>query len=386
MNSLRKRGERMNSALNELINKALENGYIVAEELQQFLAKNSSEYNRIIQQLQDEDIEIISSDDDAFDTKIESKQVEDDLVKLSKSNDSLTSYIHDIKAYPLLTLEEEMALAREIKAGVEAQKYLETHANLSEEKKEDLEFLIERGNASRDYFTNCNLRLVVWWSAKYRNKGLDQEDLIQEGNIGLMKAVEKYDAEKGIRFSTYASNWIRKSMMRAIQNQARTIRLPIHISSYISKFKRTEKQLEAEYGRMPSVEEIADEMGEPLDRVIEIQGYINDKISLDMPVGDEEATSLGDLVSTSSYLSPFEEIVNHEYSEELRRLLLELNAKEYQVITLRFGLNDGTAMTLEEIGRIMGLTRERVRQIESKALKKLRHPSRSERIKQYMQA
>lgn len=375
----------MNSALNELINKAMENGYIVVEELQQFFTKDSSEYNRILQQLQNEDIELLSAEEETYDGKIENKQVEDDLVKLSKSNDSLTSYIHDIKAYPLLNLEEEIALAREIKAGVEAEAYLTAHPYISGEEKDEIEFLIDRGNASRDYFTNCNLRLVVWWSAKYRNKGLDQEDLIQEGNMGLMKAVEKYDAEKNIRFSTYASNWIRKSMMRAIQNQARTIRLPIHISSYISKFKRTEKQLEGDYGRMPTVEEIADEMGEPLERVIEIQGYISDKISLDMPVGDEEATSLGDLVSTSSYLSPFEEIVNHEYSEELRRLLLELNAKEYQVITLRFGLNDGNAMTLEEIGKIMGLTRERVRQIEAKALRKLRHPSRSERIKQYMQ-
>ncbi len=375
----------MNSALNELINKAMENGFIIAEDLQQYYEKDSSEYNRIIKQLQEEDVDVITKEDELLTEKVDGTEVEADLSKLSKSNDSLTSYIQDIKMFPLLNLEEEMALAREIKAGVEAKAYLDSHPDLSDDEREECEFLYEKGEASRDYFTNCNLRLVVWWSAKYRNKGLPQEDLIQEGNMGLMKAVEKYDAEKNIRFSTYASNWIRKSMMRAIQNQARTIRLPIHISSYISKLKRVEKQLEADYGRMPTVEEIADEMGERVERVVEIQGYINDKISLDMPVGDEEATSLGDLVSSSNYLTPFEEIVNYEYGEELRRLLLELNSKEYQVITLRFGLNDGNSMTLEEIGRIMGLTRERVRQIEAKALRKLRHPNRSEKIKQYMQ-
>lgn len=375
----------MNSALNELINKAMENGFIIAEELQQLLGKDSSEYQRILHQLQEEDVDVITREDELVAEKVDGTEVEADLSKLSKSNDSLTSYIQDIKTFPLLTLEDEIALAREIKAGVDAKAMLESNLDLTSDEKEEYELLVEKSDAARDYFTNCNLRLVVWWSAKYRNKGLPQEDLIQEGNMGLMKAVEKYDAEKNIRFSTYASNWIRKSMMRAIQNQARTIRLPIHISSYISKLKRVEKQLEADYGRMPTVEEIAEEMGERIERVVEIQGYINDKISLDMPVGDEEATSLGDLVSSTNYLSPFEEIVNYEYSEELRRLLLELSPKEYQVITLRFGLNDGNSMTLEEIGRIMGLTRERVRQIEAKALRKLRHPNRSEKIKQYMQ-
>lgn len=373
----------MNSALNELINKAMESGYLIVEDLQQILTKDSYEYNRLIEQLQDEDVDIISQEE-SIDTKLEATEVDAELVKYSRTNDSLTAYMQDIKMYPLLDLEDEIALAREIKQGVEAKAYLDNNPDLPEDEKEKLLNLYDRGEASRDYFINCNLRLVVWWSAKYRNKGLPQEDLIQEGNMGLMKAVEKYDGEKNIRFSTYASNWIRKSMMRAIQNQARTIRLPIHISSYISKLKRTEKQLEAELGRLPTIEEIADEMEETVERVTEVQGYINDKISLDLPVGDEEATSLGDLVSSSSYLSPYEEILNYEYGEELRRLLLELNPKEHQVITLRFGLNDGTPMTLEEIGRIMGLTRERVRQIEAKALRRLRHPSRSDRIREFM--
>lgn len=374
----------MNSSLNDMILKAMENGYIVYDELLPFFDKGSPELRRIINKLQEENVEIIAHEEALEEDKVDEVEVDNDLSKLSKSNDSLTSYIQDIKTFPLLTMEEEVELGNEIKDGVQSKITLEK-TDLSENERSYHEMVVERAEAAKEYFINCNLRLVVWWSAKYRNKGLAQEDLIQEGNMGLMKAVDKFEPDKGVRFSTYASNWIRKSMMRAIQNQARTVRLPIHISSYISKMKRIEKNLEAEYGRMPTVEEVADEMGEKVERVIEIQGYINDKISLDMTVGDEDATSLGDLVSNTTTPTPYEEIVNYEYNEELKRLLLDLNPKEYQVINLRYGLKDGIARTLEEIGRTMNLTRERVRQIEAKALRKLRHPSRSEKIKQFLQ-
>ncbi|MDD3191387.1 MAG: sigma-70 family RNA polymerase sigma factor [Bacilli bacterium] len=374
----------MNSSLNDMILKAMENGYIVYDELLPFFDKGSPELRRIINKLQEENVEIIAHEEALEEDKVDEVEVDNDLSKLSKSNDSLTSYIQDIKTFPLLTMEEEVELGNEIKDGVQSKITLEK-TDLSENERSYHEMVVERAEAAKEYFINCNLRLVVWWSAKYRNKGLAQEDLIQEGNMGLMKAVDKFEPDKGVRFSTYASNWIRKSMMRAIQNQARTVRLPIHISSYISKMKRIEKNLEAEYGRMPTVEEVADEMGEKVERVIEIQGYINDKISLDMTVGDEDATSLGDLVSNTTTPTPYEEIVNYEYNEELKRLLLDLNPKEYQVINLRYGLKDGIARTLEEIGRAMNLTRERVRQIEAKALRKLRHPSRSEKIKQFLQ-
>lgn len=374
----------MNSSLNDMILKAMENGYIIYDELLPFFDKGSPELRRIINKLQEENVEIIAHEEALEEDKVDEVEVDNDLSKLSKSNDSLTSYIQDIKTFPLLTMEEEVELGNEIKDGVQSKITLEK-TDLSENERSYHEMVVERAEAAKEYFINCNLRLVVWWSAKYRNKGLAQEDLIQEGNMGLMKAVDKFEPDKGVRFSTYASNWIRKSMMRAIQNQARTVRLPIHISSYISKMKRIEKNLEAEYGRMPTVEEVADEMGEKVERVIEIQGYINDKISLDMTVGDEDATSLGDLVSNTTTPTPYEEIVNYEYNEELKRLLLDLNPKEYQVINLRYGLKDGIARTLEEIGRAMNLTRERVRQIEAKALRKLRHPSRSEKIKQFLQ-
>jgi RNA polymerase primary sigma factor len=200
-----------------------------------------------------------------------------------------------------------------------------------------------------------------------------------------MKAVDKYESSRGVRFSTYASNWIRKSIIRGIQNQARTIRIPVHISSYISKMKRIERTLELKLGRQPTVEEIADEMNEKVERIKEIQSYVNDKISLDTPVGEEDASSLGDLISDTNMPNAFEEIVKVEYKNELHRILEELNPKEYLVITQRFGINDGEAKTLEEIGQGLGLTRERVRQIEAKALRKLRHPNRSEKMKQFMQ-
>ncbi|MFA5542812.1 MAG: sigma-70 family RNA polymerase sigma factor [Bacilli bacterium] len=377
----------MNESLNELMNKAIKNGYVYEEQLLQFFEKDSVEYEQMIKKLHDEEIDILAQEDvQEEDVPENIKEVDEEIEKLPKAADSLTAYINDIKGFPLLTAEEEFALADEIKAGQEAKEKLETEGDaLSNEEKEDLLDLIDRAEASKEYFINCNLRLVVWWSSKYRNKGLSQDDLIQEGNMGLMRAVDKYDSAKGARFSTYASNWIRKSIIRGIQNQARTIRIPVHISSYISKMKRIERTLESEFGRAPTVEEIAEEMGEKVDRVKEIQGYVNDKISLDTPVGEEDASNLGDLICDTNTSNAFEEIVKVEYKAEIHRILRELNPKEYQVITQRFGIHDGNTRTLEEIGQGLGLTRERVRQIEAKALRKLRHPSRSEKMKQYME-
>lgn len=377
----------MNESLNELMNKAIKNGYVYEEQLLQFFEKDSVEYEQMIKKLHDEEIDILAQEDvQEEDVPENIKEVDEEIEKLPKAADSLTAYINDIKGFPLLTAEEEFALADEIKAGQEAKEKLETEGDaLSNEEKEDLLDLIDRAEASKEYFVNCNLRLVVWWSSKYRNKGLSQDDLIQEGNMGLMRAVDKYDSAKGARFSTYASNWIRKSIIRGIQNQARTIRIPVHISSYISKMKRIERTLESEFGRAPTVEEIAEEMGEKVDRVKEIQGYVNDKISLDTPVGEEDASNLGDLICDTNTSNAFEEIVKVEYKAEIHRILRELNPKEYQVITQRFGIHDGNTRTLEEIGQGLGLTRERVRQIEAKALRKLRHPSRSEKMKQYME-
>ena len=376
----------MNEVLNDLINQAMSKGYIHADDLQEHVSPESAEYKILVQKLKEEKVNIITHEQEEEDIEeIDTDEVDQDLNTMPRADDILTAYIHDIKGFPLLNKEQEVELANEIQAGVEARERLEKEPDLSNEEKERLEDIATRGEGSKEYFVNCNLRLVVWWSSKYRNRGLSQEDIIQEGNMGLIRAVEKFDPSKGARFSTYASTWIRKHIMRAIQNQARTVRLPIHISSIISKLKKIQLELEIELGRDPNVEEIAEEMGITPEKVVEYQSYYADTVSLDTPVGNEEALSLGDLISNPTTNNPFEEIARTEYSNELNRVLKQLNPREYQVITLRYGINDGNARTLEEIGRIIGLTRERVRQIETKALRKLRHPNRSAKMKQFYQ-
>ena len=378
----------MNDTLNDLMNDALEKGYIVLSDLQKFFEIGTPEYEKILRKLREEDIDIVL-ESSIYDSPIEDVvdlDVDSDIANLSRTHDSLTAYINDIKHFPLLTAEEEVVLANDIVDAKKAKKRLQEFGeNLSLEEREQYEDIIDRGEASKEYFINCNLRLVVWWSSKYRNKGMPQEDLIQEGNMGLMKAVDKFETSKGTRFSTYASNWIRKSIIRAIQNQARTVRLPVHISTFISKLKKIERLLEVELGRSPTVEELAEEMNERPERVKEIQGYMSDKVSLDILVGAEEATSLGDMICDTSTKNAFEEVVQSEYRVELERILSELSPKEYQVVIQRFGMDDGQTKTLEEIGKGLGLTRERVRQIEAKALRKLRHPTRSDTLKQYLE-
>ena len=373
----------MNESLNDLMNKAMSKGYINEEELQKSIDTNSEEYQIIVKKLKEENVNIITHADEEEVDEVDTDVVDQELDTMPRTDDIITAYIHDIKGFPLLNQEEEIELARDIQAGEEAR--LKLNDDLPQDEKDSLQDIIDRADASKEYFVNCNLRLVVWWSSKYRNRGLAQEDIIQEGNMGLIRAVEKFDPEKGARFSTYASTWIRKHIMRAIQNQARTVRLPIHISSYISKIKRTEAELGTKLGRDPSIEELAEEMGITTEKIVEYQGYYADTISLDTPVGNEDALSIGDLIANPNSSNPFEEIARKEYSSELNRVLKQLNPREYQVITLRFGINDGNARTLEEIGRIIGLTRERVRQIESKALRKLRHPNRSTKMKQFYQ-
>ncbi|HHU56262.1 MAG TPA: sigma-70 family RNA polymerase sigma factor [Acholeplasmataceae bacterium] len=360
--------------ISDLMNKALKEGFIIADELTKHYDKDSEEYKKIIKKLKEEDVNIITHE-----------QLEDDDSdkKIGYIDNILTAYIQDIKSYPLLSLEEEIDLATKMWEGKKAKKALQ-NPDLSPEEKERLNNILNEGEGAKEYFINCNLRLVVWWASKYRNRGLALEDIIQEGNMGLIRAVEKYNPEKKVRFSTYASSWIRKYILRGIQNQARTVRLPIHVSSLVSKLKNAQRELALKLDREPTVEEIAEEMDLSVGKVIEYQSYISDTVSLDTTIGNEEGLTLGDLISNPNINNPFEEVANEEYHRELKRILAELNPREYQVITLRFGLLDGTTHTLEEIGKIIGLTRERVRQIESKALRKLRHPTRSAKIKQFL--
>ena len=282
---------------------------------------------------------------------------EEDLPKNLSINDPVRMYLKEIGKISLLSVEEELEVAKRIENGDE-----EAKSRLAE----------------------SNLRLVVSIAKRYVGRNLGFLDLIQEGNIGLMKAVDKFDSSKGYKFSTYATWWIRQAITRAIADQAKTIRVPVHMVETINKLKRIQRQLTLELNREPSEEELSKKMGIPEDKVREIIKISMDPLSLETPIGEEEDSHLGDFVKDSESLSPEEYAINEVLKDEIGEVLLTLTEREEQVLKLRFGLEDGTCRTLEEVGTIFGVTRERIRQIEAKALRKLRHPSRSKKLKDYL--
>ncbi len=272
-------------------------------------------------------------------------------------DDPVRMYLKEIGRVPLLTAEDEVELARRIEQGDE-----EAKRRLAE----------------------ANLRLVVSIAKRYVGRGMLFLDLIQEGNLGLIKAVEKFDYRKGYKFSTYATWWIRQAITRAIADQARTIRIPVHMVETINKLIRVARQLLQELGREPTPEEIADEMGIPVERVREIQKIAQEPVSLETPIGEEEDSHLGDFIEDEEAPAPAEAASFMLLKEQLEEVLETLTPREEKVLRLRFGLDDGRARTLEEVGAVFGVTRERIRQIEAKALRKLRHPSRSKKLKDYL--
>ncbi|MBE3574106.1 MAG: RNA polymerase sigma factor RpoD [Firmicutes bacterium] len=272
-------------------------------------------------------------------------------------DDPVRMYLKEIGRVPLLTPQEEVELAKRIEAG-------------DEEAKRRL--------------TEANLRLVVSIAKRYVGRGMLFLDLIQEGNLGLLKAVEKFDYRKGYKFSTYATWWIRQAITRAIADQARTIRIPVHMVETINKLIRVHRQLLQELGRDPTPEEIAKEMGMPVERVREIQKVAQEPVSLETPIGEEEDSHLGDFIPDDDAPAPAERAAFHLLKEQLEDVLDTLNPREERVLRLRFGLDDGRTRTLEEVGQAFGVTRERIRQIEAKALRKLRHPSRSRKLKDFL--
>ncbi len=272
-------------------------------------------------------------------------------------DDPVKVYLHDIGRVPLLTPEEEGDLAQRISEGdIDAKRRL----------------------------NEANLRLVVSIAKRYVGRNLLFLDLIQEGNLGLIKAVDKFDSTKGYKFSTYATWWIRQAITRAIADQARTIRIPVHMVETINRLSKVEKTLTQEYGRQPQVEEIAAEMGMPLERVREIMKVAQDPVSLESPVGEEEDSHLGDFIADDDVPSPSDVAAQTMLKGELNEVLKTLSEREARVLRLRFGLDDGRTRTLEEVGKEFNVTRERIRQIEAKALRKLRHPSRIKLLKDYM--
>lgn len=279
----------------------------------------------------------------------------------TSTDDSVKMYLRDIGSVPLLTAEEEQQLAK---------------AMCGDDEK--------AANAARTRLSEANLRLVVSIAKRYAGRGMHFLDLIQEGNLGLMKAVEKFDYTKGFKFSTYATWWIRQSITRAIADQARTIRIPVHMVETINKTVRAQRQLMQKLGREPSTAEIAEEMGLPEHKVAEIQKIAQDPVSLETPIGEEEDSHLGDFIEDANAISPSDSAEKRMLKEQILMVLDGLTPRENQVIRLRYGLDDNKPKTLEEVGREFKVTRERIRQIEAKALRKLRHPNRSKKLKEYL--
>ena len=349
----------------ELIKLGKEKGYITYETLAESLKGlevDSDTLDELYSKLVNNNIQIIASEDENADgTTKKTDEVEilsdEDITKDININDPVRMYLKEIGRISLLSSEEEMDLSVRVANGDE-----EAAALLAE----------------------SNLRLVVSIAKRYVGRGLLFLDLIQEGNIGLMKAVEKFDYDKGYKFSTYATWWIRQAITRALADQARTIRVPVHMVETINKMSRIQRQMTLELNREPSEEEIAKRMDISVEKVREVIKISQDPVSLETPIGEEDDSHLGDFIKDESSLSPEEYATNEILKEEIKAVLETLQPREQQVLELRFGLIDGTCYTLEEVGKRFNVTRERIRQIEAKALRKLRHPSRAKKLKDFM--
>lgn len=362
-------------------------------------------FEMVIDYLEQNGIDVlkISNDDDVDDDIILDEEDEVEVEKIDLSvpegvsvEDPVRIYLKEIGKVPLLSADEEIELAQNMEDGAVAIEKInvlkgrldgaseEEKAEIKEEIK-TLQRDVDKGADAKKRLAEANLRLVVSIAKRYVGRGMLFLDLIQEGNLGLIKAVEKFDYKKGYKFSTYATWWIRQAITRAIADQARTIRIPVHMVETINKLIRVSRQLLQELGREPSPEEIAKEMSMPVERVREILKISQEPVSLETPIGEEEDSHLGDFIKDDNVPVPADAAAFTLLKEQLEEVLGTLTEREQKVLTLRFGLEDGRARTLEEVGKEFNVTRERIRQIEAKALRKLRHPSRSRKLKDYLE-
>jgi RNA polymerase primary sigma factor len=336
----------------------------------------------VVRVLADEGIEVTESPaEEEPDTRL--PDFDSESARRAGTSDLVRIYLREIGRVPLLTAEDEVELAKAIEAGLYAEEKLNGGYPLLGEERADLEWLAADGVRGKQRLIEANLRLVVSIAKRYIGRGLVFLDLIQEGNLGLIRAVEKFDYTRGYKFSTYATWWIRQAITRAIADQARTIRVPVHMVETINKLARVQRQLHQELGREATVDEIAAEMGVEPERVAEIQRIAQEPVSLQSPIGEEES-DLGDFIEDADAVVPIEAAAFIMLQDQLERVLCELSDREQRIIQLRFGLTDGHPRTLEEVGREFGVTRERIRQIESKTLAKLRHPSRALLLREYL--
>ncbi len=355
---------------NTLIEKGKVKGFITYEELAlelKGLDIDNDALDNLYNKLVDNNIAVVAEadvDSDTGEAKIKEEEKEEimlsdeDITKDVNINDPVRMYLKEIGRIQLLSTDEEAEISKRV--------------------------ALDDPEAKR-ILAESNLRLVVSIAKRYVGRGLLFLDLIQEGNIGLMKAVEKFDYDKGYKFSTYATWWIRQAITRALADQARTIRVPVHMVETINKMSRVQRQLTLELNREPSEEEIAKKMGVGVDKVREVLKISQEPVSLETPIGEEDDSHLGDFLKDESSLSPEEYTENEILKEEIKEVLMSLQAREQEVLELRFGLLDGTCHTLEEVGKKFNVTRERIRQIEAKALRKLRHPSRAKKLKDFLE-
>ena len=371
------------------------------------LELNAEQFEKILDFLEANNIDVlrITEDDDEVDEELllndDEEEIEVENIDLSVPDgvsieDPVRMYLKEIGKVPLLSAEEEIDLAQKMEEGAVAKEKIAILKKRKEEAAEEEQAELDEeikaltktqdvGDEAKKRLAEANLRLVVSIAKRYVGRGMLFLDLIQEGNLGLIKAVEKFDYRKGYKFSTYATWWIRQAITRAIADQARTIRIPVHMVETINKLIRVSRQLLQELGREPTPEEIAEEMNMPVERVREILKISQEPVSLETPIGEEEDSHLGDFIQDDNVPVPADAAAFTLLKEQLEEVLGTLTEREQKVLTLRFGLEDGRARTLEEVGKEFNVTRERIRQIEAKALRKLRHPSRSRKLKDYLE-
>jgi RNA polymerase primary sigma factor len=389
--------------IQKIIRKAQAAGSITAADLAEKLSVleiTTDDTDAVYQRLIELGIDVVEDEDIAEEAEEEEKErpapdADEDRMRARRevdqalkapTNDPVRMYLKEIGRVALLTAQEEVSLAMRIEAGELATEALEKGGSkLSQDKIFELHYQERDGGMAKRHLVEANLRLVVSIAKRYVGRGMAFLDLIQEGNLGLIRAVEKFDYTKGYKFSTYATWWIRQAITRAIADQARTIRIPVHMVETINKLVRIQRQLLQDLGREPTPDEIATQMELSPEKVREIQKISQEPVSLETPIGEEEDSHLGDFIEDSEAIVPLERASFKLLQEQLESVLLTLAGREKDVIRLRFGLVDGQPRTLEEVGKKFGVTRERIRQIESKTLSKLRHPSRSQKLRDYLE-
>ena len=410
--------------IEEIIEEGRHKGYVVVDSILELVDEDSQMFDEITKILEEENIDLVQKDevhdiengkdeddfddlDDDFIGDLDgdpdfadfTNEIENDLKTKdideivstisspSQTDDPVKMYLKDIGQIPLLTTQRELELARAVQQGILADEMIrlvdKQKKTATEEEMEKYVADSENGHWARDVLIESNLRLVVSIAKRYLGRGMQFQDLIQEGNLGLMKAVNKFDPTKGFKFSTYATWWIRQAITRAIADQARTIRIPVHMVETINKLIRTQRKLTQELRREPTQEEIAAELKISVEKVQQIQKIAQEPVSLESPVGEEDDSTFGDFIASTDMPNPLEFTINEKYKEEIDTVLKTLTPREEKVIRLRFGLEDGRPHTLEEVGKEFGVTRERIRQIEAKAIRRLRHPTRQKRLSQF---